>query len=104
MRPEHLQHANGKSLLKPRVANSEAHLLLVFITLVWGATFVLVKAALHFVTPVLFVALRMALAATVLAVIYSRHLSQLTRASIMNGAVVGVFLFLGYFFQTTGLD
>jgi drug/metabolite transporter (DMT)-like permease len=81
----------------------KAHLLLVFITLVWGATFVLVKAALHFVTPVLFVAVRMALAATVLALIYSRHLRQLTRASIMNGAVVGVFLFLGYFFQTTGL-
>jgi drug/metabolite transporter (DMT)-like permease len=81
----------------------KAHLLLALITLVWGATFVLVKAALQFVTPVLFVAVRMALAAVVLAIMYSRHVRRMTRGSVKNGAVVGLFLFLGYFFQTTGL-
>lgn len=81
----------------------KAHLLLALITLIWGVTFVLVKAAIHFVTPMLFVAVRMALAAAALALIYRRHLRQITAAAVKNGAVVGLFLFLGYMFQTTGL-
>jgi drug/metabolite transporter (DMT)-like permease len=81
----------------------KAHLLLALITLIWGVTFVLVKAAIHFVTPLLFVAVRMALAAAALALIYRRHLRQITAVAVKNGAVVGLFLFLGYMFQTTGL-
>ena len=81
----------------------KAHLLLVLMTLVWGTTFVLVKQALLSASPLLFNAVRMLLAAVLLAVIYRKHLLRLDRAALRAGLLVGFFLFLGYAFQTTGL-
>src|SRR5690349_1417201 len=72
-------------------------------TLVWGTTFVLVKQALQFASPLLFNAIRMSLAAVCLGVIYRRHLTRMTRQALLAGITVGIFLFLGYAFQTTGL-
>ena len=73
-------------------------------TIVWGATFVLVKAALQDVTPILFVALRFGLAAAVLLLTFgARARRQLTPRSLAVGALAGTFLFAGYFFQTLGL-
>jgi drug/metabolite transporter (DMT)-like permease len=72
-------------------------------TLVWGATFVLVKQALLSASPLLFNTVRMLLAAVLLAVIYRKHLIRLDRSALSAGLLVGVFLFLGYAFQTTGL-
>src|SRR5258708_19885903 len=48
-------------------------------------------------------AARMSLAAILLAVYYRKHLVKLDRAALLAGSVVGVFLYLGYAFQTTGL-
>src|SRR5215831_17660673 len=81
----------------------KAHILLVLMTFIWGTTFVLIKKALQSASPLLFNAIRMSLAAILLAVIYRRHLSHMTRATFRAGVAVGVFLFLGYAFQTTGL-
>lgn len=81
----------------------KAHILLVLMTLIWGTTFVLIKQALQFASPLLFNAVRMSLAAVFLAVIYRRQLSRLTGQALRAGLVVGLFLFLGYAFQTTGL-
>ena len=80
-----------------------AHLLLVLITLIWGSTFVLIKQALLEASPLLLNAVRMSLAAVLLAAYYRRHLPRLDRAGLVAGVTVGVFLFLGYAFQTTGL-
>jgi drug/metabolite transporter (DMT)-like permease len=81
----------------------KAHILLILVTFVWGATFVQIKNALHDITPLLFNAVRMALAAAVLAVIYRRHILALRAPALKAGLWVGVFLALGYEFQTTGL-
>jgi drug/metabolite transporter (DMT)-like permease len=75
-------------------------------TIVWGATFVLVKQALHDVSPVLFLALRFTLAAVALLVLFRgswRHPRNI-RWSLTGGALAGVFLFSGYAFQTIGLQ
>src|SRR5215471_3802976 len=72
-------------------------------TLIWGATFVLIKKALESASPLLFNAVRMSLAAVLLAVAYRKHLLQLARPAFRAGVAVGLFLFLGYAFQTTGL-
>ena len=82
---------------------TKAHILLVLVTAVWGATFVLIKRALDDVSPLLFNAVRMSLAAVLLALVYARHFRQMTAASVRAGLVVGVCLWLGYEFQTTGL-
>ena len=81
----------------------KAHLLLILVTLIWGATFVQVKAALTDVSPLLFNAIRMLVAALCLGVIYARHIKRIGKPQLISGAVVGVFLWLGYEFQTTGL-
>ncbi len=81
-----------------------AEALLAANTIIWGATFVLVKAALQDVSPILFVALRFSLATVVLAAAFGvRAWKQFTWKAAASGAVAGTFLFGGYFFQTLGL-
>lgn len=81
----------------------KAHLLLVLTTLIWGSTFVLIKAALNDSSPLVLNAVRMALAAVLLAVYYRKQMAALTRPVLIAGVVVGFFLYLGYAFQTSGL-
>ena len=81
-----------------------AHLLLLAVVLVWGTTFSLVKSALADVSPLLFNLLRMALAFAILLAANHRTLRGLTRRDLRFGAAAGLFLGLGYQFQTVGLD
>ncbi len=81
----------------------KAHLLLVLMTLIWGSTFVLIKEALKDSSPLLLNAVRMALAAVLLALYYRKHLNTWTRPALTAGILVGIFLYLGYALQTTGL-
>jgi drug/metabolite transporter (DMT)-like permease len=81
----------------------KAHLLLLAVVFVWGATFVLVKDALSDISPLLFNLLRMALATLCLGLIYGRHLGALNLRTVLSGALTGLFLAMGYEFQTAGL-
>jgi drug/metabolite transporter (DMT)-like permease len=81
----------------------KAHVLLILVTFVWGATFVLIKSALEDISPLLFNAVRMSLAAVCLLIFYWRHIVRMDRPVLRSGILVGVFLWLGYEFQTTGL-
>jgi drug/metabolite transporter (DMT)-like permease len=80
-----------------------ADLALGFTALIWGATFVVVKDALADVSVFMYIAVRFALAAVVMAIFFHRSLRGLTRSSIWAGAQIGFFMFAGYAFQTTGL-
>ncbi|MBT9330269.1 DMT family transporter [Acidipila sp. 4G-K13] len=80
-----------------------AHVLLFAVVFIWGATFVLVKDALHDISPLLFNFLRMTLAFLCLALFYRRHFRRMSRRSFLSGAVVGLCLATGYQFQTAGL-
>ncbi len=71
--------------------------------LVWGVTFSLVKSALTATTPLMFNLARMTLAFAVLAAVNWRSLRRLSRTDLKLGAAAGLFLGLGYQFQTTGL-
>ncbi len=93
--------------MKATQANSRksltAHLLLAAVTLVWGCTFPLVKAALREISPLRFNLLRMALASVVLLAANAHTLKHLTRSQLKLCAIAGLFLALGYELQTTGL-
>ncbi len=80
-----------------------AHLLLLAVVFVWGATFVLVKDALQDASPLLFNLLRMSLAFVALAAINHRQLRRISRKALYSGFIVGLFLAAGYQFQTAGL-
>ncbi len=81
----------------------KAHVLLVLVTFVWGSTFVLIKNALADISPLWFNAVRMVLAAGSLLLIFRKEMRRLTPSALRAGAIVGLFLWLGFEFQTTGL-
>jgi drug/metabolite transporter (DMT)-like permease len=71
-------------------------------TIVWGTTFVLVKAMLRDVSPLLLLALRFSLAFGILLAIFRGKLT-LKWEKFGPGVLVGTCLFAGYALQTTGL-
>ena len=79
---------------------------LVLCTLVWGATFVLVKDSVAQVTPLLFIAARFALGALTLALLTLAmgRFTRLTMRELKWGTFLGILLFAGYAFQTAGLQ
>jgi len=79
----------------------KAELLLVLTAMIWGGTFVVVKDALGHATPLAFLAVRFTLAGVLLFVFMYR--GQLSGAVMARGLLLGIFLFAGYLFQTTGL-
>ncbi len=76
---------------------------LVSVSLVWGATFPLVKESLDYITPMGFVTLRFLLASLVLLLFYAGNVRK-NRKALKPSLMLGIFLFLGYAFQTIGLD
>ncbi|MGZ4842002.1 MAG: DMT family transporter [Candidatus Angelobacter sp.] len=77
--------------------------MLVMIAFIWGSTFVLVKAALNDSSPLVLNSARMVVAAVLLAIFYRKKITVLTKPALTAGVVVGIFLYLGYAFQTSGL-
>jgi drug/metabolite transporter (DMT)-like permease len=82
----------------------KADLLLILSTLIWGATFVLVKDALTDASVFVFLALRFALATFVLILMYGRELRKVGAKGWRAGAIIGCCMFGGYAFQTAGLS
>lgn len=82
-----------------------AELAIVVTALLWGSTFVVVKAALQDVSTFLFLAIRFLTASILMLAVYRGRLSGPGSAAVMRqGAVVaGTLLFLGYALQTMGL-
>lgn len=82
-----------------------ADLTLALISLIWGATFVLVKRALNDVTPVLYLALRFSLAAVLLAFYFRRRIQfRFSRHELGAGLRIGAVLMAGFILQTIGLQ
>ncbi len=81
-----------------------AETLLVWNTVVWGATFVLVKSALAGISPLYFLALRFTLAtAALLPLLRGPGKGARDWKSMSAGVLIGSLLFAGYLTQTLGL-
>ncbi len=77
---------------------------LVFMTFIWGVTFIMVKRALADSSTLLFLTIRFAAAAGLLFIIFRASFrSGKIGFSVGAGALAGVCLFGGYVFQTVGL-
>jgi len=87
------------------VNRRKAELALLFNAVIWGTTFVLVKSALHQISPVLFLALRFSLATVALMLLFraAGKWRAVTGKMLAAGSMIGVFLFAGYLLQTVGL-
>ena len=80
-----------------------AQILLVFVTLIWGATFIIVKDALNDAGPFAFGTLRFTIAGILTLAVVNKSIFTLTKTEVTGGLVCGFCLFCGYAFQNFGL-
>jgi drug/metabolite transporter (DMT)-like permease len=91
------------TLPSPQRDSRAPDLVLVGITMIWGATFLVVQTALQWAGPFGFVALRFGMAGLFALAVAWRSLRGLTRAELGAGTLIGVVLFGSYSLQTMGL-
>jgi drug/metabolite transporter (DMT)-like permease len=72
-------------------------------TLLWGATFVVIRDSLHAIPPLALVTGRFVVASAVLTLIALPRLRRLTRATLVGGALAGVCFAGGFLSQAIGL-
>lgn len=78
--------------------------MLIFITMIWGGTFLAVHLAMQVSGPFFFVGLRFAAATVVLMLFSLRSLRGLTWYELKAGVLIGVAIMFGYGLQTVGLQ
>lgn len=79
-------------------------LLIVAATIIWGASFVVVKDAVDVVSPTWLMGLRFTATAIILMAVFAKKIARNLDAShLFAGAILGVFSFLGFWIQTIGL-
>ena len=75
---------------------------LILVTVIWGVAFVVVKNTLDVIPAVYLVALRFTVATFALCLVFAPRLKNINKSTLLHGVGIGVFLFLGYTFQTIG--
>lgn len=77
---------------------------MIFITMIWGGTFLAVHYAMQVSGPFFFVGLRFAAATLVLTVFSLRAMRGLTWYELKAGVFIGIAIMFGYGLQTVGLQ
>ena len=91
-------------MLRTVPASRLATLLLVAVTAVWGSTFFLIRDLVAHVPSADFLAVRFAIAAVVMAVVFRRQTMALTRRELLTGVGLGILYGLAQLMQTVGLE
>ncbi|MDD3023531.1 MAG: DMT family transporter [Syntrophomonadaceae bacterium] len=81
----------------------QAEVSMLLVACIWGTTFVIVKNALVEIGPFLFLGIRFIAAFLMLAILSFSDIRRISWATLGYGSLLGVFLLLGYTFQTVGL-
>src|SRR5260370_5656195 len=89
--------------LSERWRNVKVNALLVFVTMIWGSTFLIVQQTIRLTGPFTFLAMRFGIGALVLAVIFHKRLRHITRAEIFTGSLLVPVLFCPYALHNPGL-
>lgn len=85
------------------LALSRQELALVAITMVWGATFLVIREAMQHSGPLFFVGVRFVIAGLASLLLFRTAMKGLTALEVRAGIAIGTVLFLGYALQTYGL-
>ncbi|MFB0507079.1 MAG: DMT family transporter [Thermodesulfobacteriota bacterium] len=80
-----------------------ADFVLLLVAFFWGFTFIMVKEAIAEVGVYPFLFFRFTLSFLLMILIFAKRLPRVDKFIVFAGSVLGVFLFLAYAFQTTGL-
>jgi len=81
----------------------KAEIYLLGIVIIWGSTFVIIKDILKQIMPFTFLSYRFFLATLVLGILFWKRIKYVDKTILGKGSLIGIFLFLGYTFQTLGL-
>lgn len=73
-------------------------------TFIWASTFVVLKWGLENISPLLLTALRFSLAGGLFILIFPKALLTVSRQELWKGGFLGFLLFMGFAFQTVGLE
>lgn len=84
--------------------STTANLFLILITIIWGVTFTVMKAAVVHIDPAVFVVIRFTIASSFFAILIRKKLKYTNRALIKETLILGFFNSLLYFSQTSGLQ
>ncbi len=76
---------------------------LILTTIIWGSAFVVMKNSVDFISPCYLLALRFSIAAVCMTAVFWPQNRKMSRKDLRCGAILGVFLFISYLFQTYGL-
>ena len=76
---------------------------LIITTIIWGSGFVVMKNSVEVITPAYLLALRFTIASVALVAVFWKRVKKVSKPDLMCGGLLGVFLFVSYFFQTYGL-
>ena len=72
--------------------------------IIWGSGFVASAIALEHFTPYQILAIRFIIGAIILSVIFHKRLKNIKKATIIQGAIIGIFLYVAFALQTVGLQ
>jgi len=82
----------------------QAEIYLLGIVIIWGSTFAIIKGVLDQIPTFTFLAYRFFLAVLILYLIFCKRIREnIDKTALKKGVLIGIFLFLGYAFQTVGL-
>lgn len=94
---------NGVQLLRVKNKTFVSELGLVFITIIWGSAFVVVKNATASLSASYIIAIRFGLAAILMAPFFFTRLKRINLQSVRSGAILAVILYTSYYLQTVGV-
>lgn len=76
---------------------------LFIVAIIWGSGFVMSSIALESFSPIHILALRFTTAFVGMLVLFFHQLKYVTKGTLIKGGILGVLLYLAFFFQTVGL-
>lgn len=86
------------------LTSKKADLTLFFVAFIWGTGFIVTKTALDIYTPSQLSFLRFGIASLVALIVFRKDMKNINKSDIKAGVIMGVFLAIGFIFQTIGLQ
>ena len=80
-----------------------AELGLIFVTIIWGSAFVVVKNTTALIPTSYIIAIRFGIAAILLLIFFFPRIKKIDYDSIKSGAILAILLYVAYYLQTIGV-
>lgn len=89
--------------MKIKLASWQADLLLVVVAFCWGSGYIVAKISIDVMTPMVLLVLKMTITSICTLVLFYKKLKKATKEDLKAGAIMGIFLTIGFVLQTYGL-